>query len=131
VFFCSDSSLPLEFREPVESDYLNSYLRRYVFTGLVDREIDTNVLHQGNVTSPAEERAKWILTDKHSPLGKWQDQVAVEHWKCMSWCSSSSRCVANHGVLISDARSIPCPCLGELLILHIQESKCTSSVGIV
>jgi hypothetical protein len=66
---------------PKNDDYLNSHLRRYVFMSVPKREIGRDIIHQGNASISAEERAKWILTDARNPLGAWQDEGAMEHWK--------------------------------------------------
>ncbi|TFK55593.1 S-adenosyl-L-methionine-dependent methyltransferase [Heliocybe sulcata] len=78
VFFCSPSSEPLAFREPVEEDYLHSYLREHVFT--TPREINLALITED---MSEEDKLDYVLTDKKNKLGKWQEEGGLEHWKVM------------------------------------------------
>ena len=76
VLFCTLSSSPLTFRQPKNSDYLGSYLRKHVFQSLAEHEI--------NLASIREPNAKYILTDKNNSLGKLQERQGAYHWQGMS-----------------------------------------------
>ncbi|KZT29235.1 hypothetical protein NEOLEDRAFT_1127909 [Neolentinus lepideus HHB14362 ss-1] len=78
VFFCTPSSEPLTFREPIARDYHHSYLREHVFT--TPREIDLALIKEG---VSVEDEAEYVLTDKKNKLEKWQEEGALEHWKVM------------------------------------------------
>lgn len=85
VLFCTLSSSPLTFRQPKSSDYLGSYLRKYVFESLAEREV--------NLASIREPNEKYILTDKNNSLGKLQEQQGAHHWEGMS-CIFSFLCTS-------------------------------------
>ncbi|KAI0353003.1 hypothetical protein OH77DRAFT_1407713 [Trametes cingulata] len=80
VFFCTLSSEPLEFRRPVNADYLGSYLRRHVFSHLHEREANVSAVV---AEIPQDERERYVLKDAANPLGEWQEKEAVGHWKIM------------------------------------------------
>ncbi|KAI0335636.1 hypothetical protein GY45DRAFT_1317006 [Cubamyces sp. BRFM 1775] len=80
VFFCTLSPEPVEFRKPVEEDYLGSHLRRHVFTQLPAREADVSAILSD---VPSEQRERYLLRDAANPLGDWQRNEAIEHWKIM------------------------------------------------
>ncbi|KAI9000852.1 S-adenosyl-L-methionine-dependent methyltransferase [Trametes punicea] len=80
VFFCSPSSEPIEFRKPVESDYLGSYLRRHIFSQLPERETDVSAVL---ADIPEDKRERYLLRDSGNPLGEWQQKEAIRHWKIM------------------------------------------------
>ncbi|KAI0375810.1 S-adenosyl-L-methionine-dependent methyltransferase [Pilatotrama ljubarskyi] len=80
VFFCTLSSDPLEFRRPVNADYLGSYLRRHVFTHLHEREANVSAVV---AEIPRDKREQYVLKDAANPLGDWQQKEAVGHWKIM------------------------------------------------
>ncbi|KAG1752575.1 uncharacterized protein EDB91DRAFT_1103330 [Suillus paluster] len=82
VFFCSPSSTPLTFRPAVEDDYLHSYLRRHVLSSLDKREIDHTQIRDSSIWS-VDTDEKFVLTDAHNMLNKWQEGEAFEHWKLM------------------------------------------------
>ncbi|KAG0709846.1 hypothetical protein DFH29DRAFT_17295 [Suillus ampliporus] len=82
VFFCSPSSTPLTFRTAVEKDYLHSYLRRHVLSSLDKREINHAQIRDNSIGSMAMDE-KFVLTDAHNMLNKWQEGEAFEHWKLM------------------------------------------------
>ena len=81
VIFCSVSPRPLSFRPAVESDYLNSYLRKRVLSSLPDREVDVVRIIGDSSLVPGGDDNKWLLTDLRNPLGEWQNTEALEHWK--------------------------------------------------
>ncbi|KAJ6515616.1 spermidine synthase [Mycena sanguinolenta] len=76
VFFCSPSETPLTFREARRADYLDSYLREHVLSGLPEREVPLELL-TGQLDS------RFILTDTHNPLGKLQKAQGPHHWWLM------------------------------------------------
>ncbi|KAF7355544.1 Spermidine synthase [Mycena sanguinolenta] len=76
VFFCSRSGKSLTFREARRSDYLDSYLREHVLSGLPEREVPFELL-TGQLDS------RFILTDTHNPLGKLQNAQGPHHWWLM------------------------------------------------
>ncbi|KAL5483122.1 hypothetical protein ACEPAI_8351 [Sanghuangporus weigelae] len=80
VFFCSPSSRPLSFRPATREDYLSSYLREHILQVLPDREVQSELI-LGSVSR--EQEKEYILTDDHNPLGAWQDEGALDHWKVM------------------------------------------------
>ncbi|KAI0677382.1 hypothetical protein C8Q78DRAFT_1002534 [Trametes maxima] len=80
VFFCTLSPEPIEFRQPVDADYLGSYLRRHVFAHLPQRELD---LSRVTDAIPEAERERYLLKDAANPLGDWQAKEAIGHWKIM------------------------------------------------
>jgi len=75
VLFCSPSKTRLTFRQPRNSDYLGSYLRRHVLSSLDSREIDLNVIRSD---SPDQ-----ILNDGDNKLGPLQAQQGGHHWEVM------------------------------------------------
>jgi hypothetical protein len=77
VFFCTSSATPLRYRQPSNTDFLNSYMRQLVLSSLAEREVDLTLL-KGDF----KDRSEWILTDRKNELGKWQKKGALEHWKC-------------------------------------------------
>jgi len=83
VFFCTPSS-SLTFRKANTADYLSSYLREHVLGVFDEREVRLDLI-RGNATGDADldDERRWILTDAHNPLGLWQDQAALEHWRVM------------------------------------------------
>ncbi|KAI5119168.1 hypothetical protein M0805_008651 [Coniferiporia weirii] len=80
VFFCTPSSNPLTFRPLSRPDYLSSYLREHVLRVLPDREVRADLITR---EVPPESEAEWVLTDARNPLGAWQDEGALDHWKVM------------------------------------------------
>src|SRR5882762_6049628 len=80
VFFCSPSSKPLLFRQPLTSDYLGSHLRAHIFDSLSDREVNLNLI-RGDLAS--EDSEKYILKDENNQLMAWQISGALEHWRGM------------------------------------------------
>ncbi|EIW61205.1 uncharacterized protein TRAVEDRAFT_56579 [Trametes versicolor FP-101664 SS1] len=80
VFFCTLSPQPLEFRRPVDADFLGSYLRRHVFLQLPEREADLSEVID---SIPVDGREKYLLKDGANPLGEWQAKEAIGHWKIM------------------------------------------------
>ncbi|CDO76562.1 hypothetical protein BN946_scf184982.g21 [Trametes cinnabarina] len=80
VIFCTPSTETIEFRRPVESDYLGSYLRRHVFSKLPEREFDVSVAIKA---IPEDKRDRFLLKDAGNPLGEWQQKEAIGHWKIM------------------------------------------------
>lgn len=81
VIFCTPSSRNLTFREAEPSDFLNSYLRQHVLTFFSKHEIDPALIRGSAVAPIGEEEARWTLTDNNNPLGKWQDEEGIGHWK--------------------------------------------------
>ena len=80
VFFCTPSKNPLTFRPAEDVDYLNSYLRRHILSTLPRREVKlAHVI--GDV--PETDKNAWVLTDAKNPLGDWQREEAMKHWKRM------------------------------------------------
>jgi hypothetical protein len=79
------SSRPLAFRPAVESDYLNSHLRQHILSSLSEREVD--LIHITGDLSPIGEGGddEWLLTDLKNPLGEWQKDEALAHWKGLSF----------------------------------------------
>lgn len=82
VFFCSKSASPVTFRPSVEEDYLQSYLRRHVLSGLERRELPISMLKNASVWS-AEVEDVFLLTDMDKKLNEWQRADAAEHWRVM------------------------------------------------
>ncbi|KAI0832594.1 hypothetical protein BC628DRAFT_1310250 [Trametes gibbosa] len=80
VIFCTPSAEQLEFRKPVEADFLGSYLRRHVLNELPTREADLALVLD---SIPEEKRARYLLKDGTNPLGEWQAKEALGHWKIM------------------------------------------------
>ncbi|KAJ3568828.1 hypothetical protein NP233_g5455 [Leucocoprinus birnbaumii] len=77
VFFCTNADAPLTFRKSKRSDYLGSHLRRYIFQSLDTREINLAVIREKD----PEMIEKYILTDKHNPLGDLQRKQGFHHWE--------------------------------------------------
>ena len=77
VFFCTPSK-QLTFREARKEDYLSSYLREHVLQEFPNREIPLDLI-RGDLTSDNE--STLVLTDDRNPLGAWQDEGALEHWR--------------------------------------------------
>ncbi|KAF8639772.1 hypothetical protein AX17_001032 [Amanita inopinata Kibby_2008] len=77
VIFCTRSASALTFRKARKSDYLGSPLRRQVLTTLYDREVNITSVLEGTDSS------RYILTDKHNPLGKLQEAQGHHHWTLM------------------------------------------------
>ncbi|KAI0775948.1 S-adenosyl-L-methionine-dependent methyltransferase [Trametes elegans] len=80
VFFCTLSPERVEFRRPVDADYLGSYLRRHVFNNIPEREADVSVVVDA---IPEDDRERYLLKDSANPLGEWQQKEAIAHWKIM------------------------------------------------
>ncbi|KAF8076632.1 spermidine synthase [Lyophyllum atratum] len=80
VFFCTSSKAPLTFRQSYKSDWLGSPLRRHVLTSLPTREVNLGLIRD---PSNEEENSKHLLRDNHNPLGKFQDEQSLHHWKLM------------------------------------------------
>ncbi|KAF8195606.1 spermine/spermidine synthase [Mycena galopus ATCC 62051] len=76
VLFCTPHGSPLTFRKARRSDYLDSYLREHVLSGLPGREVALELL-----TGQLED--EFILRDAHNPLGKLQDALGHHHWSLM------------------------------------------------
>ena len=71
----------MTFRHSRGDDYFASYLRRYVFQKLPQREVPLEMfLSQANEGL----EASVLLTDDDNPLPKWQDEDAAHHWQCES-----------------------------------------------
>lgn len=83
VFFCTPSSSPLTFRPAQQADYLSSYLRRHVLGVLEQREIKEELVlgTAADTSLGRSDKSEWVLTDARNPLGAWQNQGALEHWK--------------------------------------------------
>ncbi|KAF5387657.1 hypothetical protein D9615_000594 [Tricholomella constricta] len=80
VFFCTSSKAPLTFRSSRKSDWLGSPLRRHVLNSLPTREVNLDLIRDPlNV----QENSKYLLTDAHNPLGKFQNEQGLHHWKLM------------------------------------------------
>ncbi|KAI0053647.1 hypothetical protein FA95DRAFT_474802 [Auriscalpium vulgare] len=79
VFFCSPSTEPLNFRKPVEADYLNSPLRSHIFDSLTAREVPLGLV--GGTLEGDDE--KYVLKDERNRLHDWQHESALEHWDVM------------------------------------------------
>ncbi|KAF8450615.1 S-adenosyl-L-methionine-dependent methyltransferase [Boletus edulis BED1] len=82
VYFCSPSPYPLMFRPAVDADYLHSYLRRDVLSGLDKREVSISQLMGSEVWSKDTEE-NFMLTDMNNTLNAWQSEEALERWKFM------------------------------------------------
>jgi spermidine synthase len=69
------STLPIEFRDWVEEDYLTGDMRYFAFQHM----------HECRLPMPdAETLAKaQIVTDNENSLDDWQLPAALEHWKAM------------------------------------------------
>ncbi|KAH9850751.1 S-adenosyl-L-methionine-dependent methyltransferase [Lenzites betulinus] len=80
VLFCTPSPGKLEFRKPVDADFLGSYLRRHVFNELPARETDLALVLD---SIPEDKREQYLLKDSANPLVQWQAQEALGHWKIM------------------------------------------------
>ncbi|KIO29054.1 hypothetical protein M407DRAFT_21796 [Tulasnella calospora MUT 4182] len=84
VFFCTQSpSIELSIREPEDKDFVNSHLKRYLFTRFEKLEIPSERI-LGSEFSPARtNREDYILTDQWNILAIAQQKTAVDHWKLM------------------------------------------------
>ncbi|KAG8895077.1 hypothetical protein FRC00_008043, partial [Tulasnella sp. 408] len=84
VFFCTQSpSIDLSIREPEDNDFVNSHLKRYLFTRFEKLEIPSERI-LGSEFSPARtHREDYILTDQWNILAVAQQKTAVDHWKLM------------------------------------------------
>ncbi|KAF7332288.1 Spermidine synthase [Mycena kentingensis (nom. inval.)] len=76
VFFCTPHSAPLTFRKARRSDYLDSYLREFILSGLENREVAFELL-----TGQLDD--KMIIRDDHNLLGKLQNNLGHHHWQLM------------------------------------------------
>ncbi len=81
VFFCTPSPKPLVFRPATESDFLDSFLRERVLSTLQDREVALGKIIDTGVSE--KEKGKYVLTDQHNPLVRWQQEEALQHWGLM------------------------------------------------
>ncbi|KAH7334831.1 S-adenosyl-L-methionine-dependent methyltransferase [Rhizoctonia solani] len=88
VYLCGNS-LTLTFRDPVEKDFLGSFLRQHILTTMDSREVAFADI-RGNATAPVgkplpniEGEAQWILKDGDERLGEWQQATGLEHWAVM------------------------------------------------
>ncbi|KAJ1306131.1 hypothetical protein OPQ81_010842 [Rhizoctonia solani] len=88
VYFCSNTPA-LKFRDPVEKDFLGSFLRQHILTTMDRREVAFADI-RGNATVPSgkplpevEGEAQWILKDGDQRLGEWQKTTGLEHWTVM------------------------------------------------
>ncbi|CAE6417924.1 unnamed protein product [Rhizoctonia solani] len=88
VYFCSNAPT-LKFRDPVEKDFLGSFLRQHILTTMDRREVAFADI-RGNATAPAgkpvpnvEGAAQWVLRDGDERLGEWQKATGLEHWAVM------------------------------------------------
>lgn len=85
VFFCqkNDGTHGLEskvtFRQPVEADFLRSWLRKMVLSTMEQREVTREEI-TGVSSDAGLNKEEWLLTDKNNRLGEWQHSAAVEHW---------------------------------------------------
>ncbi|KXN89518.1 Spermidine synthase [Leucoagaricus sp. SymC.cos] len=79
VFFCTDSEAPMTFRKPKRSDYLGSHLRKHIFKSLDTREVSLDIIRERD----SAKIEKYILTDKHNPLGDLQRKQGLHHWEVM------------------------------------------------
>ncbi|KAJ5689477.1 hypothetical protein N7462_003869 [Penicillium macrosclerotiorum] len=76
VFFCKKNSSPLQFREPVPSDFLRSKTRENYL--LPKHELDPVIF----ATIP--KKGRHVLVAKEARrLHKFQDRGALEHWEIM------------------------------------------------
>lgn len=80
VFFCSPSSEPIKFREPRETEFLGSPLRRHMLSSFHRHEVGINKITE---SIPEDKVSKYTLTYANNPLSLWQKQDAVNHWKIM------------------------------------------------
>ncbi|ESK94483.1 spermine spermidine synthase [Moniliophthora roreri MCA 2997] len=87
VFFCTPAAEPeMTFRPPTSADYLGSPLRRHVFTTLMDREVNLNVLRESMERIKNEEGKETRVLSRsegYNPLGLIQKKQASRHWKLM------------------------------------------------
>ncbi|GAB1523264.1 hypothetical protein RhiTH_006395 [Rhizoctonia solani] len=88
VYFCNNAPA-LKFRDPVEKDFLGSFLRQHILTTMDRREVTFDHI-RGNATAPVgkplpnvEGEARWVLKDGDQRLGEWQKATGLEHWKVM------------------------------------------------
>jgi hypothetical protein len=79
----------LKFRDPVEKDFLGSFLRQHILTTMDRREVAFAQI-RGNSTAPAgkplpgiEGEEQWVLKDGDERLGEWQKATGLEHWTGM------------------------------------------------
>jgi len=77
VLFCTASPSPLTFRMARRSDWLGSPLRRHILQSMEAREIDLGTIRDTRGDS------RYILTDKHNPLGALQEKQGNHHWLVM------------------------------------------------
>lgn len=75
VFFCTKSAKAVEFREPVESDFLGSGARQ------------EHLLPRHEIPAESFQRDGYVLSTSNSSstkeLEKWQVRSAIGHWKLM------------------------------------------------
>lgn len=72
VFFCTKTSKPIEFRKPVESDFLGSGARQ------------EHLLPKYEIPSAKFRHGGHVLTTRNTKeLEKWQVKSAIGHWKLM------------------------------------------------
>ncbi|KAG9100515.1 hypothetical protein FRC06_004062 [Ceratobasidium sp. 370] len=88
VYFCT-SAPTLAFREPVESDLLESPVRDHILSTMDRREVSLADI-RGNASEPVgksvpgvEGERRWVLVDGDGRLGDWQQETGLEHWSVM------------------------------------------------
>ncbi|KAG9127703.1 hypothetical protein FRC07_010626 [Ceratobasidium sp. 392] len=88
VYFCT-SAPTLTFREPLESDMLESPVRDHILGTMDQREVPLADI-RGNASEPTgkplsgvEGERRWVLEDGDGRLGEWQQATGLEHWTVM------------------------------------------------
>ncbi|KAI9696378.1 MAG: hypothetical protein M1836_005656 [Candelina mexicana] len=85
VIFCLKTpSQTLTFRQPIEADYLGSYVRRESLMPRYEVDVESGVLEgggKGGFRGGAEVNALW--KNRTAELAKWQKKSAVAHWGIM------------------------------------------------
>lgn len=78
AIFCTRSLQPLTFREARKPDYLGSPLRKHILGSLGEHEVNiSDILEAGDASG------RYVLSDKHNPLGKLQEAQGYHHWLLM------------------------------------------------
>ncbi|KAG8945488.1 hypothetical protein FRC04_000773 [Tulasnella sp. 424] len=84
VFFCTQSpSIELSTREPEHEDFVDSHLKRYLFTRFEKLEIPRERILGSEFSPVNTNREAYILTDEWNILAVVQRKTAVDHWKLM------------------------------------------------
>ncbi|KAG9017215.1 hypothetical protein FRB90_001325 [Tulasnella sp. 427] len=84
VFFCTQSpSIELSTRDPEDRDFVNSHMKRYLFTRFEKLEIPRERIIGSEFSPVHTNREQYILKDEFNILAEVQQKTAVDHWKLM------------------------------------------------